>query len=402
VRVLVLGGTGEARALAAELVDRGIDVVSSLAGRVSAPALPVGTVRVGGFGGVVGLADHLVAEGFDHVVDATHPFAAQITANAVAATARVGVPLVRLQRPGWAQHPLAGTFTWVDDVDAAREAAEGLGRRPFLTTGRQQLDAFAAWDDRYVLARVVDPPHWEVPATWEVLRARGPYPYAAERELLESRRIDVLLTKDSGGALTAAKLLAAHDVGVPVVVVRRPAVPDGVRIVESVAEAVAAVAEVAAVHPAPAVAGLEARPTVVGLPVAKARRLSTRSVTSVQAEAGAGLVGDRYHGSRHRHVTVQSAADLEAAAADLGRPVDPGLTRRNVTISGGAIPTKPGTRITIGGVELEVVRIAAPCRLLDDELGPGAARALHARGGTVFRLLTSGTITVGDEVDLTP
>lgn len=144
------------------------------------------------------------------------------------------------------------------------------------------------------------------------------------------------------------------------------------------------------------------RPTVVGLHVAKARRLPTRSVDSVEAEAGAGLVGDRYHGSRHRHVTVQSAADLAAAAVDLGRPVDPGLTRRNVTISGGDIPTKPGTRIAIGDVELEVVRVAAPCRLLDDNLGPGAARALHARAGTVFRLLGSGTISVGDEVDLAP
>jgi MOSC domain-containing protein YiiM len=136
--------------------------------------------------------------------------------------------------------------------------------------------------------------------------------------------------------------------------------------------------------------------------VAKARRLPTRSVESVEAEAGAGLVGDRYHGSKHRHVTVQSATDLAAAAEALGRPVDPGLTRRNVTISGGDIPTKPGTRIAIGDVELEVVRVAAPCRLLDDNLGPGAARALHARAGTVFRLLTSGTIRVGDEVDLHP
>jgi MOSC domain-containing protein YiiM len=136
--------------------------------------------------------------------------------------------------------------------------------------------------------------------------------------------------------------------------------------------------------------------------VAKARRLPTRSVESVEAEAGAGLVGDRYHGSKHRHVTVQSATDLAAAAEALGRPVDPGLTRRNVTISGGDIPTKPGTRITIGDVDLEVVRVAAPCRLLDDNLGPGAARALHARAGTVFRLLTSGTIRVGDEVDLHP
>lgn len=141
-------------------------------------------------------------------------------------------------------------------------------------------------------------------------------------------------------------------------------------------------------------------PTVVAIHLAPGRRLPTKSVTSVEAEAGAGLVGDRYHGSKHRHVTLQSALDLEAAAADLGRPVEAGLTRRNITISGGDIPTQPGTHVTIGDVELEVVRIAAPCRLLDDNLGPGAARALHNRAGTVFRLLTSGRISVGDEVVL--
>ena len=139
-------------------------------------------------------------------------------------------------------------------------------------------------------------------------------------------------------------------------------------------------------------------PTVVSIHIAPARRLPTRSVASVEAEAGVGLVGDRYHGSRHRHVTLQALDALEAAAMELGRPVDPGLTRRNVTITGAEVPTSPGTPVTIGSVRLEVVRIAAPCRLLDEALGPGAARALHDRGGTVLRLLGSGTIRVGDEV----
>lgn len=241
MRVLVLGGTGEARALAGRLVDRGDGVVSSLAGRVSAPAMPVGEVRIGGFGGIAGLAEHLVGQGYAAVVDATHPFAARITANAVEACAKVGVPLVRLQRPGWAGHPLADEFVWVDDVTAACLAAERLGVRPFLTTGRQQLDAFAAWEDRYVLARVVDPPDWEVPASWEVLRARGPYAYAAERLLLESRGIDVLVTKDSGGTLTEAKLAAARNLDVPVVVVRRPPAREGVQLVETVDQALNAV-----------------------------------------------------------------------------------------------------------------------------------------------------------------
>ena len=133
--------------------------------------------------------------------------------------------------------------------------------------------------------------------------------------------------------------------------------------------------------------------------VAPGRRIPTRSVDSVEAESGVGLVGDRYHGSRHRHVTVQALDDLATAAEVLGRPVDPGLTRRTITLTTGPIPTRPGERMRIAGVELEVVRIAAPCRLLDDWLGPGAMQALRSpRGGTVFRLLSSGTIRVGDAV----
>jgi len=137
--------------------------------------------------------------------------------------------------------------------------------------------------------------------------------------------------------------------------------------------------------------------------VAPGRRLPTTSVPTIEAEAGAGLVGDRYHGTRHRHVTVQALDDLAAAAELLGRPLDPGLTRRNITLTAGPIPTRPGERLTIGEVELEVVRIAAPCRLLDDWLGPGAMQALRSpRGGTVFRLLSSGTISVGDVAEPQP
>lgn len=246
LNVLVLGGTGEARLLAARLVERGDRVLTSLAGRVTAPAMPVGDVRSGGFGGVDGLAAHLERHRHDVVVDATHPFAATISGHAAAACALVGVPLVRLQRPGWSHHPLADRFTWADDIHAACALAGSLGVRPFLTTGRQQLEVFARWDDRYVLARVVDPPDWEVPACWEVLRDRGPYAYDAEHGLMTSRRIDVLLTKDSGGALTEAKLRAAHDLRLPIVVVRRPPVVEGVRVVESVDDAVLALQTVSA------------------------------------------------------------------------------------------------------------------------------------------------------------
>lgn len=135
---------------------------------------------------------------------------------------------------------------------------------------------------------------------------------------------------------------------------------------------------------------------VLSLHVAKGRRLPTREVASVEAEAGAGIVGDRYHGSRHRHVTVQSAASLAEAEGRFGAPVPAGLTRRNVTLDSGAVPTVPGTRLQVGGALLEVVRVAAPCKLLDDTIGRGAQEAMRRRGGSVFRVLRSGRITVGD------
>ena len=137
-------------------------------------------------------------------------------------------------------------------------------------------------------------------------------------------------------------------------------------------------------------------PTVVAIHVARGRRLPMRTLASVASEAGAGLVGDRYHGSRHRHVTVQAADELAEAAERLGAPVPFEGTRRNLTVSHGPLPRRPGERLWVGVVLLEVVRPAAPCRVLDDEIGPGAARALHDRAGTVFRVLRSGTVAVGD------
>ena len=138
--------------------------------------------------------------------------------------------------------------------------------------------------------------------------------------------------------------------------------------------------------------------SVVSIHVAKATKLPMRPVESVVAEAGAGLVGDRYHGSRHRHVTVQAAPSLADASQALGAPVEAGATRRNITLSGGPVPARPGTRIRMGEALLEVVRPAAPCRLMDDLIGPGAMKALHARGGTVLRILEGGVIRVGDPV----
>jgi MOSC domain-containing protein YiiM len=125
-----------------------------------------------------------------------------------------------------------------------------------------------------------------------------------------------------------------------------------------------------------------------------------RSVESVVAEAGIGLVGDRYHGTRHRHVTIQSQELLDHAADDLGHGFDCGATRRNVTVDVGEIPSRPGVRLLIGDVELEVVRVVAPCRLLDDDIGPGAAAALRRRAGSACRVLASGTLRVGDTVNV--
>ncbi|BBG00996.1 MOSC domain-containing protein [Pseudonocardia autotrophica] len=140
---------------------------------------------------------------------------------------------------------------------------------------------------------------------------------------------------------------------------------------------------------------------VAAVHVAPERGAPMRAVEQVEAFAGQGLAGDRYLGTRHRHVTVQSRTELDAAAEALGAPVEPGRTRRNITVDRGAIPTEPGTRIVVGGpdgVLLEVVRRAAPCRVMETAVGPGARRALHDRGGAVCRVLTSGTIAPGDPV----
>jgi precorrin-6A/cobalt-precorrin-6A reductase len=236
MRVLLLGGTGEARDLAAALVAEGDDVVSSLAGRVSRPRLPVGDVRVGGFGGVEGLRAEL--PGYDVVVDATHPFAATISGSAATACAQAGVPLLRLARASWSDLPAAARWHWVASHEEAATRAADLGGPVFLTTGRQTLDRFVpVLRDRRVLARVVDPVLVDLPPTWTVLLARGPYTCAGERSLLVGHGIAVLVTKDSGGDLTRAKLDAADELGLPVVVVRRPAAPEGAEEVSDVAGA---------------------------------------------------------------------------------------------------------------------------------------------------------------------
>ncbi|MFG1852603.1 cobalt-precorrin-6A reductase [Actinomadura geliboluensis] len=238
-RVLILGGTAEARALAAALADARPDVhvVSSLAGRVTDPRLPVGEVHVGGFGGAEGLAAWLRDHRTDRLVDATHPFAERMSASAARASRLTGVPLLALRRPGWTEGD-GDHWHRVPSLPAAAEALPA-GARAFLTTGRRSIPVFAARADAWFLARSVDPPEPPVPSNVEVLLARGPYTVGGERALIGAHRLTVLVTKDSGGAMTRAKLTAARDAGIPVVMVDRPPPPEGVRTTHDVAAAAA-------------------------------------------------------------------------------------------------------------------------------------------------------------------
>ncbi|MCT9007847.1 cobalt-precorrin-6A reductase [Streptomyces sp. NPDC054766] len=235
--VLLLGGTTEARELAVELSARpGVRVTTSLAGRVSRPGALEGDVRTGGFGGADGLARWLREHRVDAVVDATHPFASGITANAARAAAATGIPAVVLRRPGWRPGP-GDRWHRVDSLAEAAALLPELGRRAFLTTGRLGLAAFADLARIHLLVRSVEAPEPPLPPGTEVLLARGPFTVDDEKSLLRGHRIDVLVTKDSGGAATVAKLTAARDLGLPVVVVRRPPLPKDVSAVPDAASA---------------------------------------------------------------------------------------------------------------------------------------------------------------------
>jgi precorrin-6A/cobalt-precorrin-6A reductase len=236
VRVLILAGTGEASALAAACCGRGdLTVISSLAGRTREPNAPPGEVRVGGFGGAAGLEQFLRTRTIDRVIDASHPFAEQIGRHAEVACRAAGVPRLRLLRPPW--QPQTGD-RWLEVANLA-EAAErlpDLGRRAFLTVGQKDLAAFASLQGVRLLIRTIEPPAEPLPAGADWLEARGPFTLEAELELLRTHRIDVLVTKASGGEATYPKLEAARRLGLPVLMVRRPRPPPG-PVVETVAEA---------------------------------------------------------------------------------------------------------------------------------------------------------------------
>lgn len=233
MRLLILGGTSEARELAAQLVHL-VEVTSSLAGRVSQPRLPVGKVRIGGFGGIPGLREAL--QEYDAVVDATHPFARGMSANATTACLLEDVPLLRLERPGWPPDP---AWQYVNTHEQAATLAAETGRRPFLTVGRQELARFIpALASHQALARVVDQPDLSPPERWTILRSRGPYTLAGERQLMQTHVTDVLITKDSGGTYTWPKMQAAAELAIPVIVIRRPPPADPVPVIHDVNAAV--------------------------------------------------------------------------------------------------------------------------------------------------------------------
>lgn len=238
--VLLLGGTGEARTLAGALSAGrpGWRVTSSLAGRVGDPRLPEGDTRVGGFGGAEGLAAWLREQRVHAVVDATHPFAAAISEHAAVAARSTGVPLLALRRPGWMAGP-GDRWHRTGSLPEAAALLPSLGRRAFLTTGRGGLHHFAPLTGVWFLLRSVEPPEPPLPPLLHTLLARGPFDEADELALLTRHRIDVLVSKDSGGAATAPKLAAARTLGLPVLLVDRPPVPGGVPAAASAAEAAA-------------------------------------------------------------------------------------------------------------------------------------------------------------------
>jgi precorrin-6A/cobalt-precorrin-6A reductase len=233
MRVLLLGGTAEARALAKTLHPQ-VDIVSSLAGRVPDPALPVGPVRIGGFGGVDGLRRWLQDERIDAVVDATHPFAATMTEHAAEACAELRMPHLVLARPAW--EPGAAIVV-KSDTEAAETVAKQRYSRIFLTTGRSGTRAFADSDAWFLIRAVTEPDKATLPRDHRLLLSRGPYRYDDELSLLREHRIDALVTKNSGGDMTRAKLDAAAALDITVVRVQRPPLPAGVTTVGTVEQA---------------------------------------------------------------------------------------------------------------------------------------------------------------------
>jgi precorrin-6A/cobalt-precorrin-6A reductase len=224
-RILLLGGTTEAARMARALAEAGVDAVYSYAGRTEAPVAQPLPVRVGGFGGIEGLVAYLKAEGITHLIDATHPFAAQMSRNAVEACAATRTPLIALEREPW-QAAEGDRWTHVPDLEGAIAALGQAPRRVFLAIGRQNLDAFSVAPQHHYLLRLVDPPSEPLPLPRaKAVIARGPFTVEGDRNLLRDHRIEVIIAKNAGGAGAEAKLVAARELGLPMILIDRPLVP---------------------------------------------------------------------------------------------------------------------------------------------------------------------------------
>lgn len=225
LRVLILGGTTEgaelARLLTRTLGDR-LELTTALAGRTRAPGPLPGSVRIGGFGGPEGLAAYLTGQKIDLLIDASHPFAAQISRNARLAAEAASVPRLQALRPPWRRDPL-DRWIEVDDLEGAAQILRRVAKRIWLTVGASDLDAFAGIDDVHFLVRMIDPPRAPPPlADHEVILAKGPFELAEELALIRRHKIGGIVAKASGGAATEAKIIAARRCDLPVVMVRRP------------------------------------------------------------------------------------------------------------------------------------------------------------------------------------
>ncbi len=224
-KTLILGGTTEASRLAGAMSGAGLPAILSYAGRTDSPREQPVPIRVGGFGGVEGLAAFLRDNAIGRVVDATHPFAARISLNAIAACAATGVPLLALERPQWQPGP-GDRWTRVCDLAAAAALLSGPRQRVFLAIGRQHLDAFAGQPQHHYLLRLVDPPAGPLPLPdCAVERARGPFDAGSDRALLERHAIALIVAKNAGGTGAEAKLIAARALGLPVILIDRPVLP---------------------------------------------------------------------------------------------------------------------------------------------------------------------------------
>ncbi|WGV28119.1 cobalt-precorrin-6A reductase [Halotia branconii] len=228
MRVLILGGIKDAAELTAKVVNiPGIEAIASLAGRTHNPSIPVGNVRIGGFGGVTGLVNYLRQMQIDLLIDATHPFASQISENAIAAAREVRIPHLMLIRPPW-QQVNGDRWIEVENSEVAAATLENQAQRVFLTVGRQELSAFADLEKIWFLMRMIDPPSADaVIPPGMILCDRGPFALDNEREILIHHNIDTIVSKNSGGNATYAKIIAARELGLQVVMVNRPATPPG-------------------------------------------------------------------------------------------------------------------------------------------------------------------------------